>query len=59
MQEKEKIGEFLVRINAMTQEQCNEILKLQEEGDKRLFGEIARSLGYVDIDVIKKYLRLL
>ena len=58
MTKKEKIGEFLIGINAMTEEQCNEILKLQEEGDQRLFGEIANALGYVDKSAIRKYFHL-
>jgi len=56
MSETEKIGEFLVRIGAMTEEQSQEIIKIQQSGDKRYFGEIAVDLGFVDKDAIKKYL---
>ncbi len=52
----EKIGEGLVRIGAMTEEQVKDVLKRQKEGDKRLFGEIAISLGYVNDEAIRKYL---
>ncbi len=52
----EKIGEGLVRIGAMTEEQVKEVLKRQAEGDTRLFGEIAISLGYINDEAIKKYL---
>jgi hypothetical protein len=54
----EKIGEFLVRIDAMSQKQCDEVFKLQQNGDKRLFGEIAIELGYVDKEAIKQYFHL-
>jgi len=54
----EKIGEFLVRINSLSIEQCDEVLKLQKAGDKRLFGEIATDLGFVDKNAIKKYLHI-
>ena len=52
----EKIGEGLKRIGAMTEEQVNEVLELQKNGDKRLFGEIAISLGYIDDEAIRKYI---
>ena len=40
----EKIGQGLVRIGAMQQQQVDEILRLQQDGDDRLFGEIAIAL---------------
>ncbi len=58
MNKKEKIGDFLVRIGAMTKEECDEVLKLQENGDTRLFGEIANELGFVDKIAIKKYFHI-
>jgi hypothetical protein len=51
-----KIGEFLVQIKAMTNEQVGEVLRLQKSGDARMFGEIAIELGYIDDEAIKKYL---
>lgn len=53
---QEKIGEGLVRIGAITQQQCDHILQLQRQGDRRLFGEIAIALGYVDFQSIMSYL---
>ena len=53
----EKIGEGLVRIGAITEKQVAEIVKMQEQGDKRLFGEIAIALGYIDDAAIEKYLK--
>lgn len=53
----EKIGEGLVRIGAITEEQVEEIVKMQQQGDKRLFGEIAIAIGYIDDAAIDKYLK--
>ena len=52
----ERIGEGLVRIGAINEEQVEEVLKRQQEGDKRLFGEIAVDLGFVNIEAIIDYL---
>ncbi len=53
----ERIGDFLVRIGAMTEEQVLEVLKIQEEDEElRVFGEIAIELGYVDDSAIQKYI---
>jgi hypothetical protein len=54
---EEKIGEGLVRIGAMTTVQVEEVLKNQRNGDKRLFGEIAVELGFVDIQAVIDYLK--
>jgi hypothetical protein len=51
-----RIGEFLVQIGVMKQYQVDDVLRLQEAGDTRLFGEIAIELGYIDDEAIKKYL---
>jgi hypothetical protein len=52
----EKIGDFLVRIGAMTAAQVDEVLKLQEESDEpRLFGEIAIERGYIDDRALRRY----
>ena len=42
-----KIGEFLVRIGAMSASQVTVVINHQKEGDERLFGEIAMELGYL------------
>ena len=52
----EKIGEALVRIGAMKSYQVDDVLRLQNGGDRRLFGEIAIELGYIDDQAIRKYL---
>ena len=52
----DRIGDNLVKIGAMTQEQVEDVLKRQKDGDSRLFGEIAIELEYIDDDVIAAYL---
>ncbi len=52
----EKIGEGLVKLGEMTQEQVAEVLRIQKEGNTALFGEIAILLGYVDMLSIIKYM---
>ena len=51
----EKIGEFLVRSGVMIEEQRKEVLQAQKTGDQRLFGEIAIDFGYINDEVLKKY----
>lgn len=53
---EERIGEALVRIGAMTPEQVDQVLKLQQDGDNRLFGEIAIEQGFINDKAIKAYL---
>jgi len=53
---QEKIGEGLVRIGALTSEQCDQVISMQKAGDKRLFGEIAIDIGFIQFDVLIKYL---
>jgi hypothetical protein len=50
-----RIGDFLVQIGAMTREQVNEVLRMQQAGDARIFGEIALDLRFLDDDAIKRY----
>jgi hypothetical protein len=51
----EKIGEALVRIGAMKPYQMDDVLRAQKSGDNRLFGEIAIECGYINDEVLKKY----
>jgi hypothetical protein len=53
---EERIGEALVRIGAMQPDQVENVLKVQKQGDGRLFGEIAIELGYIDDKAIYRYL---
>jgi hypothetical protein len=50
-----RIGEFLIKIGAMNDDQVKKVLQLQEEGDERIFGEIALGLGFLNDDAIKRY----
>ena len=53
----ERIGEFLIRIKAITQAQMDEVLKIQAgEAEPRLIGEIAIEYGYINDDAVKRYL---
>ncbi len=51
----EKIGDFLVRTGLMSKAQLDEVLKAQKGGDKRMFGDLAIWLGYINPDAIKRY----
>jgi hypothetical protein len=52
-----RIGEFLVQIGVMFPFQVDDVVRLQEAGDKRKFGEIAIALGYlVDDQPIRQFL---
>ena len=54
---KERIGEFLVRTGALTQNQVNEVLNKKQEQPDRLFGDIALELGYINNEIIDKFLK--
>jgi hypothetical protein len=54
----ERIGEFFLRIGAMQHHQVDEVLRAQEAGDNRLFGEIAIEYGYINAEAIKKYVEV-
>ena len=51
-----RIGDFLVQIGAMKSYQVDDVLRVQAGGDRRMFGEIAIELGYINDDAIQKYL---
>lgn len=53
----ERIGDFLVKIGAMSDSQRNEVLLRQEQEPDRLFGEIAIELGYIDDSAVDRYLK--
>ncbi len=53
----ERVGDFLVRIGAITTAQMAEVLRIQDaEEEPRLFGQIAIELGYIDDSAIQRYL---
>ena len=51
-----RIGEFLVTIGRMTQDQVELVLRAQEIGDTRTFGEIALALKFVGDDSLKRFM---
>jgi hypothetical protein len=51
----ERIGETLVRIGVIKPYQVDKILRNQKDGDLRRFGEIAIEFGYIDDEMLKKY----
>lgn len=52
----EKIGEFLVRIHAMTEEQMLEVLAIKTQSPDKLFGEIAIEKGFINDKAIDQYI---
>jgi hypothetical protein len=51
----ERIGETLVRIGVIKPNQVDEILRAQKDGDFRRFGEIAIDFGYINDEILRKY----
>ena len=51
-----RIGDGLVKMGEMTEEQVQRVLKEQKEGDGRLFGEIAVELEFIDIGSVIRYM---
>lgn len=52
----ERIGDGLVRIGAMAIEQRDKVLQMQNDGDERMFGEIAIDLKFIDDQAILDFL---
>ena len=52
----ERIGDGIVRIGAMTSEQRDKVLQMQNDGDERMFGEIAINLEFIDDQAILDFL---
>ncbi len=53
----QRIGDFLVRIGAMTADQVSQVLKKQKSEPDRLFGELAIELGFIDDGAVDRYLQ--
>ena len=51
----ETIGAFLVRTGVLHEYQVKDVLTVQRNGGRRLFGEIAIEFGYINDEVLKKY----
>ena len=52
----EKIGEFLLEIEAIKPYQVEDIIRMQRADDTRLFGEIAIEFGYINDAALRKYI---
>ncbi len=52
----ERIGDGLVRIGAMAGDQRDKVLQMQNDGDERMFGEIAIDLKFIDDQAILDFL---
>jgi len=50
-----RIGEILVHLGVMKAEQIESVLARQKAGDKRLFGTIALSLGFIEDNALRRY----
>jgi hypothetical protein len=48
----EKIGDWLIRAEAMSLNDVETVLKEQREGNESLFGIIAMELGLIDPDIL-------
>ncbi len=56
LESQERIGDFLVRIGAMTKEQVADVIAYQETNPRSLFGMIAIEKGYIDDKALRAYL---
>ncbi|HEQ71403.1 MAG TPA: hypothetical protein ENN69_02850 [Spirochaetia bacterium] len=56
LESEERIGQFLVKIGAVTQAQVEEILRIQDSRSDALFGIIAIEKGYINDEALKRYL---
>lgn len=52
----ERIGDYMLRTGAMSQAQVEVVIHAQKTGDKRAFGEIAMSLGYITDAQVRAFL---
>jgi hypothetical protein len=52
----ERLGDYMIRTGAMNQAQVEEVAKLKAAGDKRHFGDIAISLGFIKAADVEAYL---
>ncbi len=57
-EEDEKIGQWLVRAGAMTEEDVHAVLLEQHNGNESLFGIIAMEKGYIDPEILLTYAEL-
>ena len=51
-----KIGEFLIKTGAISEEQVKIVLAEQQYNPDKLFGVIALELGFIDYTAITRYI---
>lgn len=54
--EGERLGEFLIRIGVMTDEQVHSVLEEQKKRPEDLFGQIAIEKGFINEKAVDDYL---
>ncbi len=52
----ERIGDYMIRTGAMNQSQVDEVVRAKAAGDKRHFGEVAVSLGFITTADVEAFL---
>ena len=52
----ERLGDYMIRTGLMNQSQVDEVVRVKATGDKRHFGEIAVSLGFITIADVETFL---
>ena len=52
----ERIGDYMIRTGAMNQSQVNDVVRAKTAGDKRHFGDIAVSLGFITLADVEGFL---
>lgn len=52
-----RLGEFLVSIGAMTEEQVEEVLEAQKTRPGELFGQIAIEMGFIEDAAVGRFLK--
>ncbi len=55
---EEKIGQWLVKAGAMSQEDVVKVLEEQKNGNDSLFGIIAMEMGFIDPEILLTYAEL-
>ena len=50
-----KMGDYLVSVGVLSENQVNAIVKKQSSGDGRKFGEIAVSEGFMEESAIRRF----
>jgi hypothetical protein len=52
-----RLGEFLVSIGAMSDDQVRQVLEAQAKSPEKLFGQIAIEKGFINDDAVDAFLQ--